>query len=65
MANYNYALRGWLLVVMKLLCKGGWVGWGNSSTIFGDRVSLLVGATVGISFLLRLLNRTNRNLNLP
>ena len=47
-------MRGWLLVVMKLLCKGGWVGWGKATLLsLVIEFSLLVGATVGISFLLR------------
>ena len=39
---------------MKLLCKGGWVGWGKATLLsLAIEFSLLVGATVGISFLLR------------
>ena len=50
----DYALRGWLLVVMKLLCKGGWVGWVKATLLsLAIEFSLVVGATVGISFLLR------------
>ena len=38
----------------KSLCKGGWVGWGKATLLsLAIEFSLLVGATVGISFLLR------------
>ena len=39
---------------MKLLCKGGWVGWVKATLLsLTIEFSLLIGATVGISFLLR------------